>query len=438
MLGINPKHKRILVAMSGGVDSSVVAVLLHRMGYEVIGVTLQLAAPSCGLGACCTGRDLDDVKAMCSQEGFPHHLVLKREEFKEKVINYTVDAYGQGMTPSPCVWCNSKVRFESLFQAMQKYDCDVFVTGHYAYVSHTHLAYTHLGHNHLEQSYLQQKSIDQYSLLSGVDPQKDQSYFLSMLSKDLLPYVQFPLGNMHKTTVRKIARKLGIHVAAKKDSQDLCFVKDTYTQTLWNLKPDIFKPGNIKDINGNILGTHDGVAQYTVGQRKGIGLNGINMHGINMTGIRGNGIASTQSASSANNSNPNTSKSNPLQTNSNQPKSISTHSNQSPLYVIEIDAAANEIIVGQPSYSAARFIHLSQTNLLADYHEGMFVEAKIRARSTKTMARLWNQGTLLEFITPIENVARGQICVMYHGRKVIAAGLINNYTKASKSIPLIA
>lgn len=350
----------MLVAMSGGVDSSVVAVLLHRLGYKVTGATLQLAAPSCGLGACCTGRDLEDVKKMCAYEGFAHHLVLARDEFKEKVINYTVDMYGQGMTPSPCVWCNSKVRFTNLLETMQKYDCDIFVTGHYAYITHDH------------------------KLLSGIDPHKDQSYFLSMLPSSMLPYIRFPLGNMTKPTVRKIAKRLGIPVATKQDSQDLCFVKDSYQQTLWQLNPHIFKPGEIKTTQGEIVGTHDGIVNYTIGQRKGISA---------------------------------------LRDISSQTK---------PLYVVDINPINNEVIVGDQSYTAAKYIHLINVNLISDYKEGMFVNAKLRARSPTYLARLWNNGSLVEFMVPIENAVRGQICVMYHNREVIGAGLIQNFTKAKK------
>lgn len=354
---------KVMVAMSGGVDSSVVAILLHRLGYQVLGVTLQLAAPSCGLGACCTGRDLTDVKKMCAHEGFEHILVLARDDFKEKVINYTVNAYAQGETPSPCVWCNSKVRFDHLYQTMQKYNCDLFVTGHYAYVT--------------------KDKNNMHALLSGIDPQKDQSYFLSMLPYYILEKVRFPLGNMHKTTVRKIAQKLGLLVANKKDSQDLCFVKESYTQTLWNLKPEIFQSGYIKDLSGKILGTHDGVAQFTIGQRKGL-------HNIDRIS------SSTSSA----------------------------------LYVINIDATTQTVTVGDCHAISYSKLFLTKVNLFVPFKEGMLVEAKVRARSETFFARLWDNGNTIEFLLPIHVVARGQICVFYQGRKVIGAGLISNYQQS--------
>lgn len=341
-----PKNTRVLVAMSGGVDSSVVAILLHSLGYQVVGCTLQLAAPSCGLGACCTGRDLMDVQKMCASIGVKHVLVKARDEFKQKVIQRTVDSYALGLTPSPCVWCNSKVRFEFLYEEMMRQNCDGFVTGHYAHVEKTD-----------DKDY-------PYSLGAGVDPVKDQSYFLSMLSQDILKYVRFPLGNMHKRTVRRIARALQIPVAAKSDSQDLCFVKDSYVQTLWNLAPEIFSPGHIKSAEDmRVIGSHDGIAQYTIGQRKGIKLN----PGIN--------------AGEA-------------------------------LYVTDINPDTKEVIVGTIKHGFCQKIILRDMNLFNSYRPGMFVDAKIRARSKRVPARLWinDDGVgVVEFLVPIQHVARGQI-----------------------------
>lgn len=345
--------------MSGGVDSSVVAVLLKRLGYQVVGVTLQLARSSCGLGACCTGPDLDDVRKMCEEEGFPHHSVAAFEDFKDRVINYTAASYEIGLTPSPCVWCNSKVRFDYLLNAMKKFDCDLFVTGHYAHVAST------------DQGFV---------LKAGVDPNKDQSYFLSMLPQAILEFVRFPLGNMHKKTVRRIARAYGLKAAAKKDSQDLCFVKDNYWETLNNLNPNISKPGTIKHTSGTVMGHHAGIAQFTIGQRKGLGQ-------------------------------------------INRPKTT----NASPLFVVDIDAQSNVVTLGERSHTAASVLHLERVNLLVDYRPGMFVQAKIRANSKLFWARLWDGK--IEFTMPILDAARGQICVMYQGRQVIGAGMIVNFTR---------
>lgn len=342
---------KILVAMSGGVDSSVVAILLKRLGHEVVGITLQLARSSCGLGACCTGPDLEDVKAMCAQEGFPHHTIPAYDDFKQNVINYTSVSYANGLTPSPCVWCNSTVRFQYLFQAMKKFGCDMLATGHYAYSNK--------------------------GLLAGSDPNKDQSYFLSMVPRHMFDHILFPLGNMHKSTVRKIARRLGLEVATKKDSQDLCFVKDTYWETLNKINPNIFQPGVIKNLKGETLGHHTGIAQYTIGQRKGLGN---------------------------------------LQTGK-------------AMYVVDIFPREKQLLVGSHSDTAAKALILEKVNLLADVYDGMFVWAKVRARSKTQLARIWQNGTVIEFNTPVFESCKGQICVFYQNRRVIGAGMISNVIK---------
>lgn len=395
LFGKAPSDTRVLVAMSGGVDSSVVAILLHTLGYNVVGCTLQLAAPSCGLGACCTGRDLSDVQQMCASINVPHVLVKARDEFKQKVIQRTVDSYAHGFTPSPCVWCNSKVRFEFLYEEMIRQRCDGFVTGHYAYVE-----------DQDDEKY-------PYSLCSGVDPVKDQSYFLSMLSQDILKHVRFPLGNMNKTTVRRIARALNIPVAAKSDSQDLCFVKDSYVQTLWNLAPEIFSPGLIKSAEDmRVIGSHDGIAQYTIGQRKGIKLN-------------------------------------------------SNENSGEALYVTDIKPTTNEVVVGTKQHGFCQRILLQDMNMFASYTPGMFVEAKIRARSKRIPARLWLDESTgkaeVEFLVPVQHVARGQVCVMYkasnyksvknilcaesesnnlHSRNMVAGGLIVDFIPSPRKIYL--
>lgn len=346
---------RVLVAMSGGVDSSVVAALMVRARYHVVGLTLQLARSSCGLGACCTGPDLDDVKDMCAAMGFEHYTVPAYEDFRAKVIDYTVDSYAIGLTPVPCVWCNSLVRFQYIFEAMKQHNCDMFATGHYAYCNGD-------------------------SLYAGIDPNKDQSYFLSMVSKNILQYARFPLGHMHKSTVRRIARALKLPVAAKRDSQDLCFVKDHYIDTLHNINPGIFKPGRIINTQGERLGDHTGVAQFTVGQRRGLG------H---------------------------------LKSNN-------------PLYVTDVDANTNQITVGYREDMAIKAIYLTRMNMLENVRLGEFVQAKVRSRSKLYNARLYRD--VMIFDVPIYEVAKGQICVIYQGRIVIGSGMITDWTRAYQPV----
>lgn len=444
LFGKEPGKTKVLVAMSGGVDSSLVAVLLKKLGYELVGCTLQLAQPSCGLGACCTGRDLIDVQKICENIGIPHVLVKARDEFKQQVIQRTVDTYAKGLTPSPCVWCNSKVRFDFLLNAALEHGCDGFVTGHYAYISEEESDISTVSES--EGGGCVENGSRKFYINAGVDPAKDQSYFLSMLRPEMLKYVRFPLGNMHKSVVRRLARRFGIHVADKSDSQDLCFVKDTYTQTLWNLAPQIFKPGNIVNTSGEVVGEHDGVVQYTIGQRKGLGaVSGGNVRnavvknvgecsgscGVNGGKCSRSCVDSGSCGVSAGKCNGGEKKDCGKDMCGENKKLVVVE----PIYVVDIMPEKNEVMVGGKEDGLVKILFLENVNMFIfdkGFQEGMFVRAKVRARSETVLARLWDGGHVLEFVVPIHHPARGQFAIMYIGRKLVACGLIKDFSRYKK------
>ncbi len=253
-----PSETRVVVAMSGGVDSSVVAAMLAREGYDVVGVTLQLYDHGAALakkGACCAGRDIHDARRVAEEMGFPHYVLDYENIFQETVIDEFADAYLAGSTPVPCIRCNERVKFKDLLNTAKDLGADCMATGHY----------------------IQRKSGESGpELHRAADFDRDQSYFLFSTTPDQLSYLRFPLGHLQsKAETRALAAEFGLSVADKPDSQDICFVPNgSYADVIEKLRPGAAEPGDIVDLKGNVLGQHKGVIRYTIGQRRGLGIGG--------------------------------------------------------------------------------------------------------------------------------------------------------------------
>ena len=346
------KARRIVVAMSGGVDSSVVAGLAAQTGAETIGITLQLYDHGEAVnrsGSCCAGRDIRDARAVCDQLGIAHYVFDHESRFRETVIDQFADDYMNGRTPIPCVRCNMGVKFTDLFRLAKDLGADCLATGHYVRrVEGPAGAELHRAH----------------------DPARDQSYFLFATMAEQLDYLRFPLGGMPKADVRAIAADLGLGVAAKPDSQDICFVPNgDYASVVRKVRPEAEADGAIVDMEGRELGRHRGLIHYTVGQRRGLEIGGL----------------------------------------------------AEPLYVVRLDPEKQQVVVGPKRVLAVSAARITEPNWLAAV-EDRPVLAKVRSLAKPVPARM--QGDWLVFDDPEYGVAPGQAAVLYAGDQVLGGGWI--------------
>jgi len=351
-LGQGGAARRIVVAMSGGVDSSVVAALAARTGAETIGVTLQLYDHGEAVGragACCAGRDIRDARAVCDRLGIAHYVFDHETSFRTQVVDRFADDYVAGRTPIPCVQCNMGPKFTDLLALARDLGADCLATGHYV---------------------RRVIGTDGAELHRAIDPARDQSYFLFATTQAQLDYLRFPLGALPKARVREIAAELGLAVAAKPDSQDICFVPDgDYAGLVRKLRPDADTAGDIVALDGRKLGEHRGLIHFTVGQRRGLEIGGT----------------------------------------------------PEPLYVVRLEPATRRLVVGPRRALAVDGARLSAINWLGGDHRGA-LSAKVRSMAQPVPARL--DGDRLTFDAPEYGVAPGQAAVLYAGDRVLGGGWI--------------
>jgi tRNA-specific 2-thiouridylase len=359
--GKSPAASRVVVAMSGGVDSSVVAALCTEAGYETIGITLQLydhGAAMARKGACCAGSDIHDARRVAEAIGIPHYVLDYESAFRSSVIDDFADAYARGETPIPCVRCNQTVKFRDLLDVARDLGADCLATGHYV----QRLAGTGAAELH-----------------RAADATRDQSYFLFATTQAQLDYLRFPLGGLPKTEVRRHAERFGLPVAAKPDSQDICFVPNgNYADIVRRLRPEAGEAGEIVDLAGRVLGRHKGLLHYTVGQRRGIEIGG----------------------------------------------------QADPLYVVRLEPEARRLVVGPREALAVAETELVDINWLGGDlpPEGVRVEVKVRSAAMPVPAR-WQNGRV-QFDRPEFGVAPGQACVAYQGSRVLGGGWIKRTVSA--------
>src|SRR3978361_218187 len=362
-----PQDTRIVVAMSGGVDSSATAALLKSEGYDVVGITLQLydhGAATHRKGACCAGQDIHDARNVAERIGIPHYVLDYENRFRESVIDNFAASYASGETPVPCIECNRSIKFRDLLSTARELGASALATGHY------------VASRRMEDG--------SRALVCAADADRDQSYFLFATTREQLDYLRFPLGDMTKPQTRELARRFGLSVADKQDSQDICFVPTgRYTDIVGRLKPNALAPGEVVDLDGHIIGAHQGIAHFTVGQRRGLG------------------IAST-----------------------------------APLYVIRLDAARRRVVVGPRDALRIPRIVLRDVNWIGDgaldRAVGEGLEMFVRVRSTRAPQPAWLRaaagGYEIELVAGEEGVSPGQACVFYDApsgqARVLGGGVI--------------
>ena len=363
-IGINkkPSDTRVVVAMSGGVDSSVVAGMMKKEGYNVTGITLKLYDDGKEVAAskqCCSGQDIMDAKRVAHKLNIEHKILYYQNKFKQGVIDNFVDSYLGGETPIPCVQCNQTVKFKDLFEVSKDLKADALITGHYV------------------------KSItnnDSTNMYRAIDKNRDQSYFLFNTTREQLNYLRLPLGGILKDETRKSAKELSLNVADKPESQDICFVPNgDYASVIRKFRPDSFKKGNIKNIEGQVIGVHDGIINFTIGQRKGIKV-----------------------------------------------------SDKEALYVLKINSEKNEIIVGPKENLGKKNIFLKNLNLLVEkkeFEKSIFVKVRSTGNLLDAKVKLGDKNTATVDLKASEDgISPGQACVFYNkdalGYKVLGGGWI--------------
>ncbi len=358
-----PKDTTVVVAMSGGVDSSTVAGMMKKDGYKVVGITLKLyddTKQTAKSKQCCAGQDIMDAKRVAHKLNIDHKVLYYQSKFKQGVVDNFIESYLAGETPIPCVQCNQTVKFKDLFEESKNLKADALITGHYV------------------------KSItqnNQTNMYRAVDENRDQSYFLFNTTREQLNYLRFPLGGMMKNETREIAKNLNLNVADKPDSQDICFVPNgDYVSVIHKFRPDAFKKGNIKNLDGKVIGVHDGIVNFTIGQRRGIKI-----------------------------------------------------AEKDPLYVIEINSNNNEIIVGPKEKLVKRVIELRDINILVDEEElkeEIFVKIRSTGKLIKSKLSFKNNKVNVELLDDEYGISPGQACVFYkkdqYGDKLLGGGWIVN------------
>ncbi len=359
-----PSDTTVVVAMSGGVDSSTVAGMMKKDGYKVIGITLKLYDDGKEVALskqCCSGQDIMDAKRVAQKLDIEHKILYFQNKFKQGVIDNFVESYLKGETPIPCVQCNQTVKFKDLFEVSKELNADALITGHYV------------------------RSItsgSETNMYRAIDENRDQSYFLFNTTRDQLNYLRFPLGGMLKDETRSIAKKLDLNVADKPDSQDICFVPNgDYASVIRKFRPDSFKKGNIKNLDGQVIGVHEGIINFTIGQRKGIKV-----------------------------------------------------SDKEPLYVLKIDSDKNEITVGPREKLGKKIIKINNLNLLVNEKQlsnDIFVKVRSTGKLLKAKVNLKSNNYADVNLKNFEDgISPGQACVFYDldekGYKVLGGGWIVN------------